>query len=81
MARQPFQSRLAYPASASLLSTRRGGLAVDPGCVFVFHVDAGLQIHPRMILPDPPKHLLRREDLSSPVEESQHALPNTRQLA
>ncbi|AFC47452.1 hypothetical protein OCO_10890 [Mycobacterium intracellulare MOTT-02] len=49
--------------------------------MFVFHVDAGLQIHPRMILPDPPKHLLRREDLSSPVEESQHALPNTRQLA
>ncbi len=47
----------------------------------LFHVDAGLQIHRSMILPDPPKHLLRREDLSSPVEESQHALPNTRQLA
>ncbi|OMC16118.1 class II glutamine amidotransferase [Mycobacterium colombiense] len=47
----------------------------------LFHVDADLQIHRSMILPDPPKHLLRREDLSSPVEESQHALPNTRQLA
>jgi glutamine amidotransferase len=47
----------------------------------LFHVDADLHIHRSMILPDPPKHLLRREDLSSPVEESQHALPNTRQLA
>ncbi|ORA07851.1 class II glutamine amidotransferase [Mycobacterium arosiense] len=47
----------------------------------LFHVDADLRIHRDMILPDPPNHLLRREDLSSPVEESQHALPNTRQLA
>ncbi|OBI39354.1 class II glutamine amidotransferase [Mycobacterium colombiense] len=47
----------------------------------LFHVDADLHIHRSMILPDPPKHLLRREELSSPVEASQHALPNTRQLA
>lgn len=47
----------------------------------LFHVDADLRIHRSVILPDPPTHLLRREDLSSPVEDSQHALPNTRQLA
>lgn len=47
----------------------------------LFHVDADLRIHRSVILPDPPKHLLRREDLSAPVEDSQHALPNTRQLA
>lgn len=44
------------------------------------HVDGSLQIHRTMILPDPPKHLLRREDLSVPVEVAQHALPNTRKL-
>lgn len=47
----------------------------------LFHVDADLRIHRSVILPDPPTHLLRREDLSSPVEDSQHALPNTRLLA
>ena len=45
------------------------------------HVDAELQISRRVVLPDPPRHLLRREELSSPVEESQHALPTTRRLA
>jgi predicted glutamine amidotransferase len=44
------------------------------------HVDAGLQISRKLVLPDPPRHLLRREDLSTPVEDSQHALPNTRRL-
>lgn len=46
----------------------------------LLHVDGSLQIHRTMILPDPPKHLLRREDLSVPVEVAQHALPNTRKL-
>ncbi|CQD19897.1 glutamine amidotransferase, class-II [Mycobacterium lentiflavum] len=46
----------------------------------LLHVDGSLQIHRTMILPDPPKHLLRREDLSGPVEDAQHALPNTRKL-
>lgn len=45
------------------------------------HVDAELRISQRLVLPDPPRHLLRRQDLSTPVEESQHALPNTRRLA
>lgn len=45
------------------------------------HVDAHLRIHRSMILPDPPTHLLRRADLSPSVRQSQHALPNTRQLA
>jgi predicted glutamine amidotransferase len=44
------------------------------------HVDAGLQISRKLVLPDPPRHLLRREDLSTPVEDAQHALPNTRRL-
>jgi predicted glutamine amidotransferase len=44
------------------------------------HVDGDLQISRTMILPDPPRHLLRREDLSAPVEGAQHALPNTRKL-
>ena len=44
------------------------------------HVDSSLQITRTMILPDPPRHLLRREDLSGPVEDAQHALPNTRKL-
>ncbi len=44
------------------------------------HVDGSLQINRTMILPDPPRHLLRREDLSEPVQDAQHALPNTRKL-
>lgn len=44
------------------------------------HVDGSLQISRTMILPDRPRHLLRREDLSVPVEDAQHALPNTRKL-
>jgi predicted glutamine amidotransferase len=52
---------------------------LDPG--ELVHVDAELQISRRLVLPDPPRHLLRREELSSPVEESQHALPTTRRLA
>ncbi|OBA57494.1 class II glutamine amidotransferase [Mycobacterium sp. 1100029.7] len=44
------------------------------------HVDGELGIHRTMILPDPPRQLLRREDLSVPVEDAQHALPNTRKL-
>ncbi len=44
------------------------------------HVDASLQISRSLVLPDPPRHLLRREDLSMPVEDAQHALPATRRL-
>jgi predicted glutamine amidotransferase len=44
------------------------------------HIDGSLQIDRTMILPDPPRHLLRREDLSMHVEDAQHALPNTRKL-
>lgn len=44
------------------------------------HVDGDLQISRTVILPDPPRYLLRREDLSVPVEDAQHALPNTRKL-
>ncbi len=44
------------------------------------HVDGALQISRTLILPEPPRHLLRREDLSVPVEDAQHALPNTRRL-
>ncbi len=43
------------------------------------HIDGDLQINRTMILPDPPRHLLRR-DLSVPVEDAQHVPPNTRKL-
>lgn len=36
------------------------------------HVDAALQISSSLVLPDPPKHQLRRADLSSAVEAAQH---------
>ncbi len=43
---------------------------LEPG--ELVHVDAGLQITRSVVLPDPPRHLLRREDLSAPVEQAQH---------
>jgi predicted glutamine amidotransferase len=51
---------------------------LDPG--ELVHVDASLRISRSLALPDPPRQLLRREDLSTPVEDSQHALPSTRRL-
>jgi predicted glutamine amidotransferase len=36
------------------------------------HVDAALKITRSVVLPDPPSHLLRREDLSAPVQRAQH---------
>ena len=45
------------------------------------HVDAGLQINRSLVLPDPPRQLLRRDELSAPVRDAQHALPTTRRLA
>jgi len=36
------------------------------------HVDASLQITRSLVLPDPPRLALRREDLSAPVELAQH---------
>lgn len=49
---------------------------LEPG--ELVHVDAGLHLTRSLVLPDPPKHLLRREDLSTPVQDAQHALPSTR---
>ena len=49
---------------------------LEPG--ELVHVDAGLQVTRSLVLPDPPRHLIRRADLSAPVEDAQHALPNTR---
>jgi predicted glutamine amidotransferase len=43
---------------------------LEPG--ELVHVDASLQVTRSMVLPDPPRHLLRREDLSRPAELSQH---------
>lgn len=37
------------------------------------HVDADLQIDRRIVLPDPPKHQLRHEDLTAQAAASQHA--------
>jgi glutamine amidotransferase len=36
------------------------------------HVDADLQIDRRIALPDPPKHQLRHQDLSTQAAASQH---------
>ncbi|GAA4540289.1 class II glutamine amidotransferase [Mycobacterium paraffinicum] len=49
---------------------------LEPG--ELVHVDAALQIDRGLILPEPPAHLLRREELSAPVQESQHPLPSAR---
>jgi predicted glutamine amidotransferase len=54
-------------------------LLLEPG--ELVHVDATLRISRSLALPDPPRHLLRREDLSRPVQDAQHALPSTRRLA
>jgi predicted glutamine amidotransferase len=43
---------------------------IDPG--ELIHVDAGLQISRDLVLPDSPRHQLRREDLSAAVEAAQH---------
>jgi glutamine amidotransferase len=37
------------------------------------HVDADLRIDRRIVLPDPPKHQLRHQDLSAQAAASQHA--------
>ncbi|BBY41286.1 class II glutamine amidotransferase [Mycobacterium mantenii] len=52
---------------------------LEPG--ELVHVDAGLRVTRSLVLPDPPKRLLRRTDLSAPVQDSQHALPSTRRPA
>src|SRR4051812_36499481 len=45
------------------------------------HIDATLQVNRSVVLPDPPRRLLRREELSNPVQRAQHALPGTRRLS
>jgi glutamine amidotransferase len=42
---------------------------LEPG--ELVHVDAALGITRRIVLPDPPTHLLRREDLSAPARHAQ----------
>ena len=42
---------------------------LEPG--ELVHVDAGLRITRRVVLPDPPTHALRRSDLSAPVQQAQ----------
>ena len=43
---------------------------LEPG--ELIHVDAGLQISRDLVLPDPPRHLLRAEDLSPAAQGSLH---------
>jgi predicted glutamine amidotransferase len=43
---------------------------IDPG--ELVHVDAGLQISRDLVLPDSPRHQLRRADLSVAIEAAQH---------
>lgn len=43
---------------------------IEPGQLV--HVDAALQLTGKLVLPDPPKHQLRREDLAPAVDAAQH---------
>jgi glutamine amidotransferase len=43
---------------------------IEPG--ELIHVDAGLQISRDLVLPDPPRHQLRPEDLSPAAVASLH---------
>jgi glutamine amidotransferase len=43
---------------------------IDPG--ELVHVDAALQVTRKVVLPDPPSQLLRREDLSPTAQQAQH---------
>jgi predicted glutamine amidotransferase len=43
---------------------------LDPG--ELVHVDAELQVTRSIVLPDPPAHLLRQEDLSANAQQAQH---------
>jgi predicted glutamine amidotransferase len=36
------------------------------------HVDSALQVTRTVVLPNPPTHLIRREDLSGPAQQAQH---------
>jgi glutamine amidotransferase len=45
---------------------------LEPG--ELVHVDAGLQITRSLALPDPPRHLVRRADLSARAEQAQHVM-------
>ena len=51
---------------------------LEPG--ELVHVNSALRVTRSVALPDPPTHLLHREDLSRPVQDAQHALPSTRRL-
>jgi predicted glutamine amidotransferase len=44
---------------------------IEPG--ELVHVNVGLQISRELVFPDPPRHLLRREDLSPAAQAAQHA--------
>lgn len=52
---------------------------LEPG--ELVHADDTLRVTHTVVLPDPPSHLLRRQDLSRRVRDAQHALPSTRRLA
>lgn len=45
---------------------------LEPG--ELVHVDAGLRITRSLALPDPPRHLVRRADLSARAEQAQHVM-------
>lgn len=49
---------------------------LEPG--ELVHVDSALHVDRSLILPEAPAHLLRREDLSAPAQDAQHALRGAR---
>ncbi|QLL06472.1 class II glutamine amidotransferase [Mycobacterium vicinigordonae] len=52
---------------------------LDPG--ELVHVNTDLEVTRTLVLPDPPRQLLRRDDLAQPVFRAQHALPGMRHPA
>jgi glutamine amidotransferase len=45
---------------------------LEPG--ELVHVDSELRVSRGVVLPDPPRHLLSRSDLSEPAQQAQHAV-------
>lgn len=67
---QQLRGRPAVVFASEPMDTDPRWQEIEPG--ELVHVDAGLSITRELVLPDPPAHPLRRDDLSSAMEEAQH---------
>jgi glutamine amidotransferase len=64
-----------YTRQSVVFATER--MDDDPGWSLLapgelVHVDAALQVNRSLVLPDPPRQLLRHEDLSAAAQRAQH---------